>query len=841
MSGPLLDQLNSALAGTYTIERELGGGGMSHVFVATEIALGRRVVIKVLPPNLGVSLSVDRFKQEVRVAANFQHPHIVPVLTAGKANELLYYTMPYVQGESLRDRLQRDGRLPIPDVRDLVQDVLSALSYAHRQGIVHRDIKPENILLTPDGALVTDFGIAKATATSGPKPAHAATDSLTGTGVSIGTLNYMAPEQLAVDPTADQRVDLYAIGLVLYECLTGSLPFADLGPTHRLAAVMTETPPRVRQGRKDVPASLAAVVDRCLAREREQRPSADEVLAALSATAAIRRSSRRGAIVGATVAVALLVATGWAVNGPLRAPLTTARRIVSRPDPTLHTNRILVAPFQVTPDTGSLAALGGMIADYVAQGLSALPNVEVVDSRTAMLTAEVVDRIPKILRTGDNAVALAEETGAGVLITGHVHRVGDSLIADAVVIDAATRRIRESLGTTTVASGAASALIDWARRRAVAAVTVASDTGVAAGYGAFSTPPSLEAYALSRVGLKQIIAWDTTAIHTLRDAVRREPAWVSPRLALVLALGNNLRFAAAESAIAGIRPLLERATAAERAMYAMHEATYRGDYQSSHAAAEQMMQLIPGSIEVQLLTAAHSLYDSRPRRSLEILANVDPDRGINLGSPFYWRNRAISFLRLGDARRALEAARAGRRAFDVPNFAQLEIQALADLRETDELMPKFDRYSTEEVDRSRSKHALGGIVTMRLLRAGAADDARRFGAHAVATLPPSAERTHLAAFLGDTAARREALTRLRADSAKARAPRPFEVGEFQYRLARLAILAGEKDRALRHLTASKAGGHLFYNIEGFRPHHDPLFASLHGDATFENLIAPKER
>src|SRR6476661_8351491 len=200
----LLGQLEQALGTAYRLERELGGGGMSRVYLAEEVALGRQVVIKVLPPDLAAAINVERFRREIQLAAKLQHPHVVPLLAAGRAGELLYYTMPFIEGESLRARLLREGELPVSDAVRLLRDVVDALAYAHEQGVLHRDIKPDNVLVSRHHGLVTDFGVAKALseATGG--------NSLTSAGVALGTPAYMAPEQATADPHVDHRADIYA-------------------------------------------------------------------------------------------------------------------------------------------------------------------------------------------------------------------------------------------------------------------------------------------------------------------------------------------------------------------------------------------------------------------------------------------------------------------------------------------------------------------------------------------------------------------------------------------------------------------------------------------------------
>ena len=264
------DQLRTALSPAYDIERELTGAGMSRVFVATDKALGRKVVVKVLPPELTAGVNRERFRREIQVAAQLQHPHIVTLLSAGEDGELLYYTMPYIEGESLRHALEK-GPLAVREVVRILHDVVDALAYAHARGVIHRDIKPGNILRQGSHALVTDFGVAKAL--------NAATISgITSAGMAIGTPSYMAPEQLAGDPTADHRIDIYAVGLLAYELLTGESPFTGPSPAATMAAQLTRVPEPLYQCCPDVPPPLSAIIMQCLAKEPSQRPPTAEAL-----------------------------------------------------------------------------------------------------------------------------------------------------------------------------------------------------------------------------------------------------------------------------------------------------------------------------------------------------------------------------------------------------------------------------------------------------------------------------------------------------------------------------------------------------------------------------------
>ncbi|CAN5888165.1 hypothetical protein BH24GEM1_BH24GEM1_20860 [soil metagenome] len=218
MSG-IAERLTVALADRYRIERELGQGGMATVYLAEDLRHGRRVAIKLLREDLSASLGNERFLREIKVAAGLQHPHVLPLYDSGEADGLLFYVMPFVDGLSLRDRLVKEGELPIDEAVRILRDVADALSEAHKHGIVHRDLKPENVMLRGRHALVTDFGVAKALSEATGR------QSLTTVGIALGTPTYMAPEQAVADPMVDHRADIYAFGVLGYELLSGKPPF----------------------------------------------------------------------------------------------------------------------------------------------------------------------------------------------------------------------------------------------------------------------------------------------------------------------------------------------------------------------------------------------------------------------------------------------------------------------------------------------------------------------------------------------------------------------------------------------------------------------------------------
>lgn len=275
--GDLRADLQRLLADAYRIDEELSGGGMSRVFLAHERGLDRQVVLKVLPPDNPEIFSADRFAREVRLAAKLQQANIVPLLSAAVVGGIPYYTMPFISGRSLREVLSQGTVLSVPSVVSTLRDVGRALAYAHMHGIVHRDIKPENILLSGATAVVTDFGIAKAV-----ESAAETSTLLTAFGMRVGTPRYMAPEQIASDPTIDHRADIYSYGIVAYELLAGRSPFGERNAQAAFAAHLAEQPVDVREVRMDTPQPLADLVMCCVKKDRDARPqSMTEVLTAL--------------------------------------------------------------------------------------------------------------------------------------------------------------------------------------------------------------------------------------------------------------------------------------------------------------------------------------------------------------------------------------------------------------------------------------------------------------------------------------------------------------------------------------------------------------------------------
>jgi TolB-like protein/Tfp pilus assembly protein PilF len=399
----LRDRLQAALGAGYQLEAELGGGGMSRVFTALDAELGRRVVVKVLPPEMAAGVNAERFRREIQLAAQLQHPHIVPLLNAASRGDLAYYTMPLVEGESLRVKLTREGELPISDAVRILRDVADALAYAHAHGVVHRDIKPDNVLISGRHAVVTDFGVAKAVS------AASGSSGLTSLGVALGTPAYMAPEQAAAEPGVDHRADIYALGAVAYEVLAGRPPFSAPSAQMVLAAQVTQTPEAVTAHRAAVPPALAELVMRCLEKRPADRwQSAEEVRQVLEALATPSGGSAPAAT-RRTPAVARgrLRTAAWVVGALVLAGVTFAAVWWMRPAASRPT--LVVLPFE---------NVGAPADAYFADGLS-----EEITTRLARVSGLEVIARNSALRFPDSKLSaqdFGKELGTDYVLDGTV-------------------------------------------------------------------------------------------------------------------------------------------------------------------------------------------------------------------------------------------------------------------------------------------------------------------------------------------------------------------------------------------------------------------------------------
>jgi len=461
--------LSAALTREYDIERELGRGGTARVYLARDRRHAREVAIKVLDPALGAAMSAGRFLREIRLAAGFTHPHILPLHDSGEAAGLLYYVMPYVDGESLRERLAREGALPIDAVTRLMREVTSALAYAHRRNVVHRDIKPANILFEESHAVVADFGIARALrqareSNDGEEGDQLASGPLTATGVSLGTPAYMAPEQALGDGEVDHRSDLYSLGVVAYQALAGRHPFAGRSRIEMVTAHLSQQPEPLGSLRSDIPAALGELVMRLLAKNPSDRPqSAEEVLRALDGAAASPAPSSAspnalrdvpspapsmastpttdGGIVGrkqrpvwaaiAAVAVVLGVGSYKALHGHVPSAITipgatTGSRARATVSPAAI-KTVAVLPFESLGGAAGDDYFGDGLTDELAHALARLPGMRVA-GRSSSRAFKGKD-LP--------AQEIGRALDVSAIVGGSVRRAGDRLRVSAQLVSTA--------------------------------------------------------------------------------------------------------------------------------------------------------------------------------------------------------------------------------------------------------------------------------------------------------------------------------------------------------------------------------------------------------------------
>jgi serine/threonine-protein kinase len=605
---PLADEdlrarLSRALADQYVLDELLGSGGMSSVFRARELKHDRTIVIKVLQPGLAAAIGPHRFADEVRIAAQLSHPHILALIDSGEADGLRYYVTPYVGGITLRARIDRDGALPVGSAITLLRDIADALAHAHEAGVVHRDLKPENVLCVGDHAFLLDFGVAKL---EGPGHASPVTDP----GLAIGTPGYMAPEQ-AAGTTVDHRADLYVWGLLAREILTGRRD-----PAARAA------------DRPEVPRTLVALVNAALEADPAERPtSARALVAALDAMVA-PLPTRRGLWPWA-VAAGLAIVSGW---------------IFFQRDSALTMDTLLqplaVAPLSDETADTTLAGIGRLAGDWITQGLHETSGMRVVAWPAARAAVEGAE-------ASDAATVLREATGAGTVVTGTVYLVGDSLRFQAEIVDARRAIVLAAPTAVVVHRDSATAGVRLLRDRVLGAFAVQRDDRLAPGGGFASRPPTYAAYRIFDRALTDYNAYRyREALAGMIEAWRLDTTFTASLMYAAYAAWNTSNRPLVDSLV---REVFKRRDAVSDHHLAVTEqiaASLTGDTPAALAAAERATRLSPGSrSRYNLALALASL--NRPADALAQLDSLDPERGPMKGWASYWSQRSYASHMLG--------------------------------------------------------------------------------------------------------------------------------------------------------------------------------------------------
>lgn len=852
---------------------------MSRVFVARDTALGRQVVIKVLPPDMAAGVNVERFRREIQLAASLQHPHIVPLLTAGSADDLLYYVMPLVEGESLRSCLIKGGELPIPKVARILRDVSSALAYAHARGIAHRDIKPDNILLSGEFALVTDFGVAKAVSDATGE------SNLTTAGMALGTPTYMAPEQAAADPHADHRVDIYAVGAVAYEMLTGRPPFTGPNPQMVLAAHVTQQPDPVTEHRPAVPPALGALIMRCLEKKPADRwqtaaefnhqleamatsggQEATQALASTATTATAQQDSafawksRRAMLAGAFVLGVSAFAVLAVFQRGSRAQL----------DP----KRVAVQEFENLTRDVSLGPLGPMAADWISQGISQSGVAEVlslpVSTRDVGSDGSAVPRDSRDRRRPES-----DELLAGTIIRGRYYRDADSLRFQAELVDANTNRVIRSLEATSAPVAAPMPAIERLRQRVLGALATLSTAELADWARATTEPPLFEAYQEYLAGLAAVeqrtgmsgASGRTHALHG-RSAVAHFLRAFQLDSTFLLAGLEAAAYSArpqAESLLAVVERVRPRWSPVDRALLDGAKANARGDLLGALRAARQVAQLAPGPSSL-FKVANTAILAGRPHEALAALQRADPEWKLTAG----WGERTDALHLVGDYRTELRAVEK-RRGLGVADLYD-EVQVHAALGNVEEVNERVDERLRNPPEGNDTPGQLMHFAAREYRAHGHVAESRALMARAI-TWFQSREPTELAVtdlvtwggahyHVGEWAKAREQFQRLYGmDSTnavyqgalgriaarmgdRAEAERIFAAlarmrGTFgwnQYERAQIAALLGRRDQAVALVQQGWAEG-VAYNMYF---HRDPDFESIRAYPPFARLLHPED-
>ncbi len=642
----------TALARRYTIERELGRGGMGTVYLAIDQKHARRVAIKVLPPDLAAAIGPERFLREIEIAARLTHPHILALHDSGQAAGFLYYVMPHVEGESLRARLNREGALPPADAVRIAAEVADALGYAHSEGVIHRDVKPENILLAgypPAGqtprewhAILADFGVARA-ATVGGVAAH-----LTETGLGVGTRGYSSPEQSSGSRNVDGRSDGYSLGCVLYEMLVGNRADSETSADRLLAGRFTEPLPPPSTLRAVVPEWLDEVVLRATAVNPAARfRSASDLRAALlggaeGRPAKVARQPRRS--------------IRWVVGGIIGAGLVAmAIASVSWGKETLDPKRVLVATFENRSRDPALDPVADIATDYLARGLATTRLMrEVFDARTE-------DTLRGLSAVGaGRARVLARRLGAGTVVIGRYYRESDSLRFEVQLVDAGSGRILLSLEPVTGPLANRTHVVEALRQRVMAGLGTIFGPGFET-WEARSVPPTYEAYRDMLAGTDALWEFEyDRAADLFRRAGAQDAGYSGARVALAYALSQIGGCGEVDSLAQTLRALRDPLPPLDQGQLDWATAECRGDQEGKLRAARTVLDQAPHSVTFTVLAAVTAWELFRPREALAILGRLDPKRTA-MSRPqlsIYWDFVAGAYHDIGDFEGQLAATRA---------------------------------------------------------------------------------------------------------------------------------------------------------------------------------------
>jgi tRNA A-37 threonylcarbamoyl transferase component Bud32/tetratricopeptide (TPR) repeat protein len=866
------DRFRDLLADRYRMEGEIGRGGMATVYRAHDLRHDRRVALKVLSPEVTALLGPDRFLREIRIVAQIQHPHVLPLYDSGEAGGFLFYVMPLVEGGTARTRLREGGGLEMEEAVRILRDVAEALAEAHIRGIVHRDIKPDNVLISGRNAMVADFGLAKAVSAARGDP------GLTGTGLPLGTPAYMSPEQVAGDPDIDFRADIYAFGVLAFELLAGRTPFTAPTPREMLSAHLNVPPPDLSELRRDLPEPLVELVRRCLAKGREDRwPSADAMLAVLDRVA--QPSADSGVAVPDRAAPPTPPPPGglgrWIRGGLIGLPvvgflilaLTLGRR---EPPPPLDPNRVFLAGFVNETGDTALDHLGGIASDWVSRGLQEAGAVVVLGSGFLAPDPAQADADG---RTGvGRFVAAAEATGAGTVLTGAVYRLGDSVRFQAQFIDTRSAELRVSMDPVTGPLSAPLGAVDLLRRRLMSAATfLASPSQQAMPI----RPPVYEAYREWVSALRLTAEQDLAgAAQGFQRATALDSTFFVAHLMTSGMLIGLRRLSDADSILDWMETKLESLTPLERTAWEGQRARLRGDIEGWLEASRRAGEIMPYSPATRDLGEG-PIFLNRPREAIAFLDQLDFSQEFVDGWTQFWEFYHDAHHLLGQYDEALEVAERGRARYpnstlvsliDVPTLAALGrieavnhrldaalsrpsqpgldlgeamLDAAAELRvhghpeESREMLQRFHTWlnslSAEEASTQGRRRQLVDALNLEDRHTEALDVARGLARDFPEAVNLQGRMGRTAAAAGDTETAWQVFRWLGDQDA------PYTFGEEAVWRARIAAILGDREQAVSLLREALARG----LHHGMWFHRDNSLESLRGYPPFDEIALPQ--
>ncbi len=662
-----LERLKAALADRYTIEREIGRGAMAAVYLAEDLKHHRKVAVKVLNPDLAAAVGADRFLREIEIAASLTHPHILGVHDSGEADGFLYFVMPYVEGESLRARLEREGELPIDDAVQIAREVARALDFAHERGVIHRDVKPENILLSAGQAVLADFGIAKAAQDAGE-------ERLTQTGTSVGTPAYMSPEQAAGEADLDGRSDLYSLGCVLYEMLAGRPPFTGSTAQSIIGQHLTAEPTPLTSLRPAVPEAIAATVAGALAKHPADRfRTAGDFGASLEGMGGL--PSRRWH----PARVRAIIYGGTAVLGLATAAIIATQR--SDRGPLLRDERIAFLPLENGTGDAELEDLGSYAAEVTTDRLFRSEGAR--SGEVQPVDAQTVHQILDTYTEPTTSQQVAVDLEAGRFIHGTVAASGDSLIIRVRIVRTDSGELIHVLEVRGLASEKA-ALVDELAQRVMGALSLTLDE--AASYW-IKDPPKYEAFQVYQQCRRRFLAGDfERAAELCFEAYRLDTTFVDALLQAGAAFGNSGQFARLDSLVQVLEPRRDELDPHGTAWLEHYSARVRGNREEVYQIWKEEYERSPDGLSKAYILGLSALHAGRPEAAYHAFTQMDLDNPWWHKVSWGFDNFALSCHLTGRFREELDIARRGLEHFpDDGYLRRAEIRALAALDRWDEI------------------------------------------------------------------------------------------------------------------------------------------------------------